>query len=211
MLIDWFTVVAQLANFAILVWLLKRFLYHPVLEAMAAREKRVRETVAAADRQKAAAEEQTKCLREQQETFAQQKEELLDSARREAAAARDELLAQARQAADATEGQRRMALDRDWQEFRAELTQRTQGEALAVARQALRELADSGIEERMAEAFLKKFIGLDGEVEGAAPGRGAQLGPPAHRAQSLRASTRRSRADSTDVARATGAGERGSV
>ena len=63
MLIDWFTVVAQIANFAILVWLLKRFLYRPVLDAMAAREKRVRETVAAADRQKAVAEEESNRLR----------------------------------------------------------------------------------------------------------------------------------------------------
>ena len=73
MLIDWFTVAAQIANFAILVWLLKRFLYRPVLDAMAAREKRVRETVAAADRQKAAAEEEANRLREQQDAFAQEK------------------------------------------------------------------------------------------------------------------------------------------
>ena len=73
MLIDWFTVAAQIANFAILVWLLKRFLYRPVLDAMAAREKRVRETVAAADRQKAAAEEEANRLHEQQDAFAQTK------------------------------------------------------------------------------------------------------------------------------------------
>jgi F-type H+-transporting ATPase subunit b len=162
MLFDWFTVAAQLADFAILVWLLKRFLYRPVLEAMDAREKRVRETVAAADRQKVAAEEEGKHLREQQDAFAAQKEALLENARKEAATMRDELLVQARKAADAYEAQRRVALDRDWQEFRAELVQRTQGEALAVARQALRELADAGLEERMADAFLKKLTALDG-------------------------------------------------
>ena len=107
MLFDWFTVAAQLANFAILVWLLKRFLYRPVLDAMDAREKRVRETVAAADRQKAAAEEETKRLREQQDAFAAQKEALLEKAREEAAATRDELLAQARKEADASQTQRR--------------------------------------------------------------------------------------------------------
>ncbi len=39
MLIDWFTVGAQLLNFLILVWLMKRFLYKPVLDAIDAREK----------------------------------------------------------------------------------------------------------------------------------------------------------------------------
>jgi len=165
MLFDWFTVAAQLANFAILVWLLKRFLYRPVLDAMDARERRVRETVAAADDQKAAAEKETKRLREQQDAFAAQKEALLEAARKEAAAARDELLAQARKEADASQTQRRISLDRDWQEFHAELTQRTQGEALAVARQALRELADAGIEERMTEAFLKQLTALDGDAK----------------------------------------------
>jgi F-type H+-transporting ATPase subunit b len=158
MLIDWFTVAAQIANFAILVWLLKRFLYRPVLDAIAAREKRVRETVAAADRQKAAAEEEANRLQEQQDAFAQKKEDLLKKAREEASTTRDELLAQARKEADATQAQRRNSLDRDWQEFHAELTQRAQGEALAVARQALRELADVEIEERMVAAFLKSWL-----------------------------------------------------
>lgn len=163
MLIDWFTVVAQLVNFAVLIWLLKRFLYRPVLDAMAAREQRVRETVAAADRQKAAAVAETERLRAQQEALAQQKEALLQGARAEAAATRDELLAQARKEADARQTLLRQSLDRDWQEFRAELAQRTQTEALDVARQALRELADAAIEARMAEAFLKKLAALDGD------------------------------------------------
>ena len=38
MLIDWFTVVAEIVNFLILLWLLKRFLYKPVLNAMDKRE-----------------------------------------------------------------------------------------------------------------------------------------------------------------------------
>ena len=41
MLIDWFTVGAQVLNFLILVWLLKRFLYKPILNAIDAREKRI--------------------------------------------------------------------------------------------------------------------------------------------------------------------------
>jgi hypothetical protein len=41
MLIDWFTVGAQIVNFLILVWLLKHFLYKPILNAIDAREKRI--------------------------------------------------------------------------------------------------------------------------------------------------------------------------
>ena len=34
MLIDWFTVAAQALNFLILVWLMKRYLYQPILHAI---------------------------------------------------------------------------------------------------------------------------------------------------------------------------------
>jgi F-type H+-transporting ATPase subunit b len=49
MLIDWFTVGAQALNFLILVWLLKRFLYKPILHAIDEREKRIAAELADAD------------------------------------------------------------------------------------------------------------------------------------------------------------------
>src|SRR5689334_10661619 len=116
MLVDWFTVVAQIANFAILVWLLKRFLYRPVLEAMAARDARVRATVAAADEQKAAAVEERNCLHAEQEALARERESLLKSARDEAAALRSRLLDQTRNEAGLLRSEWRKALEREWEE-----------------------------------------------------------------------------------------------
>jgi F-type H+-transporting ATPase subunit b len=55
MLIDWFTVIAQVINFLILVWLLKRFLYRPILNAIDAREKRIAAEISDADEKKAQA------------------------------------------------------------------------------------------------------------------------------------------------------------
>ena len=53
MLIDWFTVGAQTINFLILVWLMKRFLYKPILHAIDAREERIAKELADADAKKA--------------------------------------------------------------------------------------------------------------------------------------------------------------
>ena len=58
MLIDWFTVIAQVVNFLILVWLLKRFLYHPILDAIDAREQRIAKELADAAKKMAAAEKE---------------------------------------------------------------------------------------------------------------------------------------------------------
>jgi len=38
MSVDWVTVAAQIGNFLVLVWLLKRFLYKPILNGIDARE-----------------------------------------------------------------------------------------------------------------------------------------------------------------------------
>ena len=56
MLINWFTVVAQAINFLILVWLLKRFLYKPILHAIDEREKGIATQLAEAEAKKAEAQ-----------------------------------------------------------------------------------------------------------------------------------------------------------
>ena len=58
MLIDWFTVSAQVVNFLILVWLMKRFLYKPILHAIDAREQRIAKKIADADAKRAEAEKE---------------------------------------------------------------------------------------------------------------------------------------------------------
>ena len=57
--IDWFTVVAQAVNFLILVWLLKRFLYKPILHAIDEREKGIATQLAEAVAKKAEAQTAT--------------------------------------------------------------------------------------------------------------------------------------------------------
>ena len=57
MLIDWFTIGAQALNFLILVWLMKLFLYAPILLAIDTREKRIAAELADADAKKAEARE----------------------------------------------------------------------------------------------------------------------------------------------------------
>ena len=56
MVIDWFTVGAQLLNFLVLVWLLMRYLYKPVLDAIDAREQRIAAELATAQKLQAQAQ-----------------------------------------------------------------------------------------------------------------------------------------------------------
>ena len=110
MLIDWFTVGAQALNFIILVWLLKRFLYKPILNAVDAREKRIAAELADADAKKAEAQKERDEFQHKNEEFDQQRAALLSKATDEAKAERQRLLDEARKAADALSAKRQETL-----------------------------------------------------------------------------------------------------
>ena len=64
MLINWFTVIAQIVNFVVLVALLKHFLYAPLLRAIDSREKRIADRLAEASQKNQEAEQQMKFVME---------------------------------------------------------------------------------------------------------------------------------------------------
>ncbi len=113
MLIDWFTVGAQALNFLILVWLLKRFLYKPILDAIDAREKRIAAELADADAKKAEAEKERDEFQHKNEKFDRQRAALLSKATEEAGAERRRLLDGARKDADALSARRAETLRSD--------------------------------------------------------------------------------------------------
>src|SRR6185437_2066391 len=110
MLIDWFTVGAQALNFIILVWLLKRFLYKPVLNAVDAREKRIAAEIADADSKKAEAQKKRDEYQRKNEEYDQQRAALMSKATEAANDERQGLLDEARKAADALSVKRQEAL-----------------------------------------------------------------------------------------------------
>ena len=101
MRIDWFTGSAQAINFLILVWLMKRFLYKPILDAVDAREKRVATELADAAAKKAEAKMERDDLQHKHDAFDPQRAAVLSKAPEEAAAARQRLLGPALPAAAA--------------------------------------------------------------------------------------------------------------
>jgi F-type H+-transporting ATPase subunit b len=56
MQLDWTTFILEILNFLVLVWILKRFLYRPVLDLLAARQQKIRETGEQAQRMRAEAD-----------------------------------------------------------------------------------------------------------------------------------------------------------
>jgi F-type H+-transporting ATPase subunit b len=159
--IDWVTVGAQILNFLVLVWLLKRFLYGPVVRAMDRREAEIQR------RDQEAEERAATAAREAQEYHAR---------RLELEQARDQRLAEVgaevdRQRAAMTGALREeiAELRRKWMaqlEREQDATDRTlrrevAGQFVAQLRRALTDLAGAPLEARMAEVFIERLARLD--------------------------------------------------
>jgi len=98
-LINWFTVIAQIANFLILVALLKYLLYNRIIKAMDERERKIQVRLKEAEEKEQAAEREVQSLREKNRDFDEKREYMLEQAKKEADARRKELIQEARQAA----------------------------------------------------------------------------------------------------------------
>jgi F-type H+-transporting ATPase subunit b len=161
MLLDWFTIAAQALNFLILVWLLKRFLYKPILNAIDAREKLIAKELADADAKKAEAQKEHEEFQKKNEEFDQQRAALFTKATEEAKAERQRLLDEARKAADVLSAKRQESLIHDAQNLNQAISRLTQKEVFAITRKALTDLATTSLEERMGEVFDRRLRGLD--------------------------------------------------
>lgn len=146
MSIDWITVAAQLANFLVLVWLLKRFLYRPILDGIDAREAEIARRMAEAGKAQEQARAAEAQYREQEAHSLSNRDELVAQALRASEGQRDKLLAEARAKIEQEQKEWVRYLDRERQKFAAHL-QRAGGDTLLeLTRKALRDLADESLE-----------------------------------------------------------------
>ena len=163
MLIDWFTVGAQTLNFLILVWLLKRFLYQPILQAIDAREQRIAAVLADADGKQAAAQQERDTFQHKNEDFDRQRDALLAKATEAAGTEHQRLLDAARTAADALSGKRQETLKNEAQTLNEALRRRTRQEVFAIARKTLADLATASLEEQVVQVFIRRLRELEGK------------------------------------------------
>lgn len=163
MLIDWFTVVAQAINFLILVWLLQRFLYKPIVNAMQKREERIASQLREAEKQRAEAEAESVKFRVAHDQLEQQKQELLRKAEGEAETLRRQLKEEARHEIETVREKWQRALRDEQGAFRDELTQAVRQEVFAIAKSVLADLAGVDVQGRMATMFIRRLEKLSAE------------------------------------------------
>jgi F-type H+-transporting ATPase subunit b len=161
MLISEFTVAAQIINFLILMLLLRRFLYQPILRAMTERQAKIAAQVAEAEQHRLRAEEEAQTYRRQQRELADQREALLEAARRDADALQKDLFHKAR--AEAARAAWFESLEAEKQKTVAELRQGVSRQIQTVSRKVIADLADADLEQRTARVLLRRLKTLSAE------------------------------------------------
>jgi F-type H+-transporting ATPase subunit b len=160
---DWFTIAAQIINFSILLCLLRRFLYRPILDGLDAREMRLTEILEEAKAKNADAKQRQNICQHKEAELEQQRAAILEKAQTEAKKKRIELCNSAQQAADEMLGKRLESLQNVLLNLKQEVLRQNIDEVYATARKILDDLAGIELEQAIVDKFLNQLKALQGK------------------------------------------------
>lgn len=164
MQIDWLTVAAQIVNFLALVWLLQRFLYRPITDAMARREARIETRLAEAKAAREDAEAEARRVHDAQTALQARREGMLEEARVEADALRTRLESAIREEMETERRARRAHLEEEREAFVARLRQHAGHQVIDIVGRVLRDYADCDLAAHAAGAFADRLADLDADA-----------------------------------------------
>ena len=176
---DWSTFFLEIINFLILVWILKRFLYHPVLGVVAKRRASIEKAMADARRIEADAAELKQQSQRELAQWKEEKEVAQAHLREELAAERKRLMAEL-ETSVAEERERRRVLDeRQQYEFKRAIEEHGIAQGAAFSAKLLGRVATPELEARLYALLLEDLRALHEEdrraVADAAAAPGLQL------------------------------------
>ena len=161
MQLDWFTIIAQVVNFLILVALLKRFLYSPIIRAMDTREEHIAARLEQARTQMTQAEQQAAAYTAELHALQESKDTMLQEAKSEADTQRQNLLDQARQEVQQLQGRWQHTLQQEQAAFLQDVRAQVGEHICTIARRALTDLAGVELEQAVMDRCLTRLRQLD--------------------------------------------------
>ncbi len=161
MAIDWFTFFAQIINFLVLIFVLQRWLYKPIIKAMKQREDTIRDNLDSASQQQEKAQEEVERYQAKQQELETHRLDLLAQAKLETEQTREHLLEEMHESVETDRSQWQSMLQRQKESFFREVSHRTIEQLQTTVRRVLADLAESDLETQMARVFLQKLQNLN--------------------------------------------------
>lgn len=157
MLIDWFTVGAQIVNFLILVVLLKYLLYDRVIAAMDRREQTIRSRLEEAEEKKKEAQEEANNYHHKVTEFDQKRDRMLSQAKEDVESERKDRMKQARHQVDQIQKKWIEGIQQQRDSFLDDLKKQVGKQVVSIARQVLKDFADADLNHQVVDVFLKRI------------------------------------------------------
>jgi F-type H+-transporting ATPase subunit b len=161
LLVDWFTILAQIINLLILIALLRYFLYGRIIRAMDEREAKIASRWDDAESSRRESEEEAESYRRESRELEESREKRLAEAREEAKELREKLVDQTKKEVEDLRRDWRRSVADQKDSFLAELRRQAGKGVCGVARRALSDIADADLEDGAVRVFVRKIDQLD--------------------------------------------------
>lgn len=157
MLIDWVTVFAQVVNFLVLVWLLRRYLFKPVLKVVEKREQTIKNQIESARKENEEAQKAKKDLIEAKESLLRHREELFAEAQTDAQKEKEALIKHTRLENAALKKSMQEKIQNEQKSLLLEANKRITDTVFHLAKKVLEEITQVKFQEAVVETFLRKI------------------------------------------------------
>lgn len=160
MQIEWFEIVAQIINFFIILFILQKLLYKPVIAAMETRQERILKSQIEADEEMARAKKLMDEYNTKIAEIDEEKRDILDQARKNADEKREELLEGYRLEAEAKRKSYLKEVEDEKENFIENLRTKLGENAVKIASHILSTISSKQLEEEVFKSFIDEISGL---------------------------------------------------
>jgi len=157
MKIDLVTFIAQIVNLAVLIWLMKKFLYAPILKTVETRQKQIDDAEEKSKQSLKDALKKERLYDEKLIALEKKRTSFLEQAQDEADNLRKTLLKEVTESAETARMKFKESLTKEKKSVNAEIEEVILTEFKVLANRAFKELASSDLQNQMADIFSKKI------------------------------------------------------
>lgn len=165
MQISWFEIIAQIINFFIMLFILQKLLYKPVINAMETRQERISKSQIEADREMAKARELINEYNARIADIDEEKRDLLEKARISAEERRDELLSNYKKEAEAKRNIYLKEIEDEKDGFLERLSKELGENAVKIASHILSTISSKELDEEVFNSFIKEISNLEKKTQ----------------------------------------------
>ena len=161
--LNWSTFVLEIINFLVLVWILKRFLYRPVLAVLEKRREEIEQSLKEANNHHTQAIELEQQYKNRLEDWALEKQQLKDTVQHEIQAERTQKLEQLETELASEREKTEVVAQKHLAENLRQYQQKAHEQGAQFATQILNAVASEELESRLFDLLIKTFDELDEE------------------------------------------------